>query len=477
MAIPDACLESLAWSRRSSFPAGAKSDGVQPCLVLDHQQLLQDVLGRVPAYRQFLDKAGASPGGPWTSLPLTNKADYLLAYPFEDLVWDRDLSGCHFIGCSSGFSKTGSIFWPKRPEDERNYLEGLRQTLADHYAIDQKRTLVLVCLAFGTWIAGIQMAASMRAMAIDRGELPITVCTPGLNLSEAVQICARFQGQFEQFLWITNPSNIPLIATLLQRHELPVGGGRHQFAVLGEYYSQDFRDWVARRFEQQNPYGIWTGYGSADTGGIGVETAATIALRAWYAAHPEQCQDRFGTASVPMILAQSSDILVEVVDGELIVSKDQLVPLIRYNTRDAGGQLNKSDCPEIDGLPELMVYVYGRASDAVIFYGTNLMMSDLADFFLGLEADYRYGGLFEVRKKEREGVSIFMFSLYAFAPDEQLRERLEAALMRFLTGRSLEFAAKFEPLSRSFGEKLIQLDLKDAAELQGRIKHRYLLEA
>lgn len=456
---------------------GIPRAGVQIAGVFDKEKLRQDVLDRVPAYRQFLQRAGVAPDASWDDLPLTGKADYLLAFPFEELAWDKDLTGCHFIGCSSGFSKTGSLFWPKRPEDERYYLEGLRQVLSDHYQIQEKRTLILVCLAFGTWIAGIQMAATMRAMAIDRGEMPITVCTPGLNLSEAVDICARFQGQFEQFLWITNPSNIPLISTLLGRREVAVGGGRHNFAVLGEYYTQDFRDWVAQRFEQTNPYGIWTGYGSADTGGIGVETAATIALRAWYAKHPEQCEARFGTRSVPMILAQGSDLEVEVIDGELVVTKDQLVPLIRYNTKDAGGQLFRQDCPEgIEGLPELMVFVYGRASEAIIFYGTNLMMSDLADFFLALDPEHRYGGLFEVRKKELEGVTVFLFTLYAFEPDEELREKLEGALMRFLTGRSLEFAAKFEPLSRSFGEKLIQVSLRDASELQGKIKHRYLLE-
>lgn len=449
------------------------------------EQLLHDVLARVPAYSRFLERAGVNRDAAWANLPLTNKSDYLLAFPFEDLVWDGDLACCHFIGCSSGFSKTGSIFWPKRPEDERHYLEGLRDTLVAQYQIDQKRTLVLVCLAFGTWIAGMQVSSTLRTMAINRGELPITVCTPGLNLSEAVEICARFHGQFEQCLWITNPSNIPLIATLLQRHELPTGQGRHNFAVLGEYYTQDFREWVAARFEQDNPYGIWTGYGSADTGGIGTETAGTIALRSWYQSHPEQCQARFGTRSVPMILAESPGLHLEVIGEELVVTKDQLVPLIRYNTRDAGGLLTRAELeaeepaarPPLDDLPERMVYVYGRASDAVIFYGTNLLMSDLADFFLGLAPEFRYGGLFEVRRKEREGVSIFMFSLYAFDPEEELRARFEQALLRFLTGRSLEFAAKFEPLSRSFGEQLIQVILKDAAELKGQIKHRYLLEA
>lgn len=449
---------------------------VQNRRVFDKDALRQDVLQRVPAYRSFLEQAGATPDTPWEQLPLQGKADYLLAFPFEQLVWDSDLSGCHFIGCSSGFSKSGSIFWPKRPQDEAKYLDGLKATLIDHYGIDKKRTLVLVCLAFGTWIAGVQMAATMRAIAIERGDLPVTVCTPGLNLAEAADICARFAPHFDQFLWITNPSNVPLIATLLQRREVPIDGGRHNFAVLGEYYSQEFRQWVAERFEQDNPYGIWTGYGSADTGGIGVETDATIALRTYYHNHPEECQERFGTTSVPMLLALSPDLYLEVLDGELVVTKDQLVPLIRYNTKDAGGILDRADCPDIAGLPEQMVYVYGRASEAIIFYGTNLMMSDLADFFLGLDADYRYGGLFEVRRKEHEGVTIYQFALYAFEPDEALRDRLEGALLKFLSGRSLEFAAKFEPLSRSFGEKLIAVELRDAAELQGKIKHRYLLD-
>lgn len=412
----------------------------------------------------------------WNDLPLQSKANYLLAHPYEQLIWDSDLSECHFLGCSSGFSKSGSIFWPKRPEDERNYLQGLRQALIDNYQIDQKRTLVLVCLAFGTWIGGMQIASTMRVMAVDRDGLPLTVCTPGLNLAEAADICARFDQHFDQFLWLTNPSNIALITTLLQRRQVSLGGGRHNFGVIGEYYSQDFRLWVAERFEQQNPFGIWTGYGTADTGGIGVETAATIALRSYFHTHPEESRERFGTETVPMLLAQDPHVFVEVVDGELVVTKDQLIPLIRYNTKDAGGLLERADCPPIDGLPERMVYVYGRASEAIIFYGTNLMMAELADYFLSLPADFRYGGLFEVRKKERDGVTIYLFALYAFEPDAELQERLEGSLIAFLSGRSLEFAAKFDSLSRSFGEKLIQVELRDAAGLKGSIKHRYLLE-
>ena len=449
---------------------------VQNAFVFDHEKLRRDVLAKVPAYSQFLKSSGSDPNADWQELPLLTKADYLLAYPYEELIWDGDISQSHFIGCSSGFSKSGSVFWPKRPQDEQNYLDGMRQVLIDHYQIDKKRTLAFVCLAFGTWIAGVQLAATMRTMAIERGDLPLTVCTPGLNLSEAVDICARFQGHFDQFLWLTNPSNIPLITTLLQRREVPLGGGRHNFGVVGEYYTQDFRDWVAQRYEQTNPYGIWTGYGSADTGGIGVETAATIALRSYYQANPEICLERFGTTSPPMLLALDPHVYVEVIDGELVVSKDQLIPLLRYNTKDAGGLLERHECPDIEGLPEHMVYVYGRASEAIVFYGTNLMMADLADFFLSLDPDYRYGGLFEVRKKERDGVTIYLFSLYAFEPDDELHERLEPALLGYLSSRSLEFAAKFEPLSRSFGEKLIQVELRNAAELKGTIKHRYLLE-
>jgi phenylacetate-CoA ligase len=452
----------------------------------DHRRFARRVYERVPAYRRFLDRHGVGPDAPWAELPLTDKKGYLLAYELEELCWDSSLEDCHLIGASSGFSRTGSLFWPKRPQDEAAYLQAVERMLVDYHHIDRRRTLVLVCLAFGTWIGGMQLAAGLRTLA-GTGRLPLTVCTPGLNLGEAVEIYARFHRHFQQSLWITNVSNVSLIATLMERRALEPPPGSVFFGVVGEYLPEAFRAWTARRFGHppEEPFCVWTGYGSADTGDLGVETRATVALRRFIYARPELSRRLFGSENTPLIMAASAEAHLEVVEGNLVVTKDQLIPLVRYDTGDAGGLLTRDELAQVaelpsglvQELPPLMLYVSGRASDAVVFYGTNLMVGDIHGHLLSLPAELGYGGAFELSRREEEGVSVFHFKVYVDQPQDQgLAQRYQQAIVEFLESRSLEFRAKYRALCASVGRELIQVELADAAQRPAHLKHRFLVE-
>lgn len=442
---------------------------------------------RVPGYADFLSERDVAADADWNDLPLTDKRNYLLKHPIRSLCWDGSLRNCHLIGSSSGFSSTGSIFWPKRPEDEGFYLEAVERALISAYGVDEKRTLVLICLAFGTWIGGMQVAAALRTLAAT-GKYPLTVATPGLNLDEAAEIFENFSADYERTLWITNPSNINLIHAILETRRIRPASGTVSFPVVGEYFSESFRERVAAWFghPQDAPFCVWTGYGSADTGDVAMETAATIALRKWFHRRPEVAREWFETDDVPMLLAPSPKAHVEIIDGSIVVSKDQQVPLARYDTGDAGGLTATSALREIDGLddelldalPDPILHVFGRAGNAVIFYGTNLMINDINAFFLELPSDFNYGGLFQVRPRDDDGVTVFEFtvSVSGGEDDASLAERYRTALIDFLQGKSLEFKAKHDPLSRSLGRPLIRLALKRVTDDAGQLKHKFIVE-
>jgi phenylacetate-CoA ligase len=446
----------------------------------------QQVFDAVPGYRRFMETSGGSIEGPFEELPLLTKQNYLLEYPIEELCWNGTIGNCHLIGSSSGFSKSGSVFWPKRPVDELQYLESLETMLIQNYGIDQNRTLILCCMALGTWFGGMTITAALRVIAAT-GRLPITVCTPGLNLAEAVEIYSRFFTNFKQVLWITNPSNIALISTLIQKKGIAVPPGSCSFPVLGEYFSETFRESVARRYghETNDPFVVWTGYGSADTGDIGVETTATIRLRKYFHHNPELGRELFGTDDTPMLLAMAPKAHVELLENRIVVTKDQLVPLVRYNTGDEGGLLEKAalerrrDIPAelLAGLPEQLLFVRGRVSDSIIFYGTNLNVQDINRFFLGLPREMAYSGLFTVRKVEHGDVSIFEFTVMVErAFDDTLAGQYQELLIRYLKGQSLEFETKYSNLTRSIGEELIRVQVEECSARTGTIKHRYIIE-
>ena len=451
------------------------------------QAFSRRVFDAVPGYRSFLEAHSASIEGTFETLPLQTKQNYLLEYPIEELCWNGTLGNCHLIGSSSGFSKSGSVFWPKRPEDEIQYLDSLESMLIRNYGIDRKRTLIICCMALGTWFGGMAITAALRVIAAT-GRLPITVCTPGLNLAEAVEIYSRFCTHFTNVLWITNPSNIGLITALIQRKGVAVPPGSCSFPVVGEYFSETFRESVARRYGHapDAPFVVWTGYGSADTGDIGVETAATVRLRKLFHTNAGFGRELFGTDDTPMLLAMSPKAHVELLDNRIVVTKDQLVPLVRYNTGDEGGMLDKAGLAGLGAipaellaeLPERMLFVRGRASDSIIFYGTNLNVQEINRHFLSLPGEMAYTGLFTVRRVEQGDVSVFEFTIQVEnLGDGTLAEQYQDALIRYLMGQSLEFEAKYSNLTRSIGEELIRVKVEELTATTGAIKHRYIVES
>ncbi|MBN2437970.1 MAG: phenylacetate--CoA ligase [Deltaproteobacteria bacterium] len=451
---------------------------------MDPAAFARYVFESAPAYRRFLADAGFAAPPDWESIPLMNKETYLTAYPVEELCHGGSLAGCHLIGSSSGFSRSGSLFWPKRPEDEGDYVAAIGRMLVAHYAIDRRRTLALVCLAFGTWIGGMQIASALRTLAA--GRYPLTVATPGLNLREAAALHQRFHRGFDQCLVLTNPSNITMVGALMRRFSPDLPPGSVFFPVVGEFFSEAFRERIARDFGHgpEDPFCVWTGYGSADTGDLGVETSVTIALRKWFYRRPELSEQVLGARETPMLLVPTPKAHLEIIGGEIVVSKDQMIPLVRYNTRDRGGLLDRAVLAGLGApeplpadLPEQILFVHGRVSDSVVFYGTNLKVPAIGDFLLSLPDRYRYGGLFQVRRTEGELATRFLFTIFTQgAGDLPPAEDYADALLAFLRRNSLEFAAKYDTLCLSAGEPLIQVEMRDIVNLDPAVKHRFIIE-
>lgn len=438
----------------------------------------------VPAYRNFLAAAGVTASADWDKLPLMDKESYLLAYPVEELCHNGSLDGCHLIGASSGFSKSGSLFWPKRPQDEGDYVTAIGNMLVNYYGIDQKRTLALVCLAFGTWIGGMQIASALRGLA-SSGKFPLTVATPGLNLREAATLHQQFHRNYDQCLILTNPSNINLVGALLRQLSPNLPPASVFFPVIGEFFSEPFRERVAHDFGHQpdTPFCVWTGYGSADTGDLGVETAATIALRKWICRRPELSEKLLGAKETPMLLTTTPKAHIEIINNEIVISKDQMIPLVRYNTKDQGGLLERASLegigvPEalLADLPEKILFVHGRVSDSVVFYGTNLKVPAIGDFLLSLPASFHYGGLFQVSQTPGSSATSYMFTIFTQGSDDLMpASAYYKELIAFLKQSSLEFTAKYDQLCNAAEEELIKVELRDITGLDPTIKHRFIV--
>ena len=431
----------------------------------------------VKAYEEFLQKNSSSKIEKWEDIPLCDKANYLLEYPIEDLS-SEDVSKAFLIGTSSGFSKSGSVFWLKEATDESAYLEAIKKIFIDEYEIDKKKTLFIVSLAFGTWIGGMQIATTLRMLASNMEN--VTIATPSLDLNEATKIVKKFGKFYDRVIWICNPSSINIIYSLI-KDDKSLLDKKLVFPVVGEYFSEDFREEVALKFgyDKEYVYSIKTGYGSADAGDLGIESVATVNLRKFFNNNLDITKKVFGTEEAPMMFVKSPKALIESIDGELVVTKNQFIPLVRYNTKDAGNILKKSDIKKYideklyENLPDEILYIFGRVSDSVIFYGTNLNVSEIKKYLASLNG-MSYGGLFEVKEVVEDEISCFEFTIYVEELKEALHVEYKKALMEFLKKSSNEFNAKYEKLSNAVGKELIEVKLKLISELKIDKKHRYI---
>ena len=442
-------------------------------------ELAHDVWSQVKAYREIVGEKFPTR---FEDLPIINKHNYLLTYPMTDLCRPGSLDEVHLIGASSGFSKTGAVFWPKRPCDEKAYIHSIEDLFVTAFHIDQRKTLCLECLAFGMWIGGMQLATAIRMIGLTE-KYRFTMATPGLDLRTAVEVIRAYHEHYEQIIIITNPSNIPIITALIQSQGIHLQPGTVYFPVVGEYFSESLREHICAEYGHplDRTEVLRTGYGSADTGEVSYETERAIMIRKFFSHNPELSKQFFGTEDTPMMLEYYPSAYVEIIDGHIVVTKNLLIPLIRYDTNDCGGILHREDLRGIvpdallDPMPEQWMYVMGRADNAVIFYGTNLMIGEIQQFLLDLDKQEGYGGLYTVHENVEKDISSFEFVIYTRGEQHANAEQFKTLLVDFLCGNSAEFAFKYHNLSKSSDTPLITVRTEDISLLQGNLKHRFII--
>ena len=133
--------------------------------------------------------------------------------------------------------------------------------------------------------------------------------------------------------------------------------------------------------------------GSADAGLMGFESPSTMALRRDAAQDPDKRRRQFGRERLPMVFNYiPTHRFFEEVDGELIVTANRALPLVRYNIHDEGCLLGPVDG---SGLPS--VAVFGREKFAATLYGANIFADDVQNAMLEPEVASSVTGRFQLQ--------------------------------------------------------------------------------
>lgn len=363
-------------------------------------ELFHRVRRTVPAYAAFLrdnEVDGDAVHGPdeFARVPATTKENYHRRHDLTDLCRDGRLTDCDMVAVSSGSTGEPS-FWPRFVTDELATAARFEQVLRDAFDASSRSTLCVICFSLGSWVGGMYTASCCRHLAA-KG-YPLTLVTPGNQKGEILRVLRSLAPAFDQLVLFGYP---PFLKDVIDAgHAEGFGWARHRVRLVmaGEVFSEAWRTFVCERIGAQDPaYASASLYGTADGGVLANETPWSIRVRRALDGNPRAARELFGEARLPTLCQYDPVRRFFEVESEdsLLFTADGGIPLIRYKILDRGGLVSYETmneflndhgiCPPKPALVRELpfVFVFGRSSFALSFYGANVYPENVA---AGIEA-------------------------------------------------------------------------------------------
>jgi phenylacetate-CoA ligase len=389
--------------------------------------LYNEAIHRVPAYRAFLlEKIGEIPSVRTLEefearVPFMSKSDYIMQHPLPDLCLDGRPPCAHLWLRSSGTSKK-PFFWPRRAEDEKGFPQGMRKLFHTYVSPEAQPTLVVVGLALGPWGTGMQSSFAFRTIAAEENS-GLAVCSPGLQNESIIEVLERISPLYKQTLLLSYPPFAKMVLQEAKERGIDLKSLNIHLMVGGEGITETYREamWDILGHSPDDLDSVWSLYGSTDFANVGFENPLTIAIRRILAKN-NLCQTILGEPDVPMLFQRAPNTShFEVIDGELVVSRMQGIPLIRYRSGDHVQFIERADllqrlkvagydaeqCVRETGLTvptweTPFVALYGRIDQAIFFYGAKINVEQVKMALEAPELAPYYNGRFLIRGTENE---------------------------------------------------------------------------
>ncbi len=460
-------------------------------------RIAQEAAAQAPAYGAFLRQAGYDPArlndrADFRALPVMDKDSYLARYPIDQRSLRGDVAQAYFVTLSSG-SSGAATHWPRWPEQDAAMVAAFREVLEEHFRIGERRTLLIIGIPLGAWVAGTLMAEVGQRLFSQPG-IEGTVVTPGPDPAAVLRFVEQLSTQYDQTIF--TGTALPVILAEGARRGIDWRALNAGALMGGEWLSQERRERILQGLgrDPDRLEGFVGLFVSAEAGGlIGYETRLCLLLRQLCVQRPALAEALFGSTVLPSIHQYDpSRAFLEVEDGEILLTKAGPVPLVRYNTHDCGGLLTPDAVQECcrehgyDLLAELrarglgpealsprpLLYVFGR-SDAVIVQRANVSVHHVAhvlegdalhalssgNFELGASTDADGRATLHMTVELREGVEA----------TDAVRERFQSELLAGLLAVNSEFRDAYHSTA---GRLALEIELVPAGWFSRGLKQR-----
>ena len=432
-------------------------------------ELFQKAARELPGYKQFLAKHTFDPKSitspeHFSKVPTTSKKSYLQAYELKDLVWPADLNSTLLFCSTSG--STGTPYYFPRSEVLGEQYSTIIADFLKNSSYGSGKTLFLNAFGMGVWIGGILTHQAFEIAGKDLNT-PLAILPTGYNKAEIFKALHRLSPNFDQTIIAGYPPFIKELVDEAKGEGIELGKLQVRFLFAAEAFTENFRDYVCKKAKVGNPLlDTLNIYGTADAGAMACETPLSIVVRRLALKDPLLFKDLFGQIEKTPTLAQYNPehIEFEASSGEILLSANTAMPLIRYAVGDHGGVLEYAHIKQImhrynidlelqlkelgiqryANLKQPFIYVYERSDLSVTLHGiiiypefikecllANNMAKNLTErFTMATKNDVHHNQFLQVNLEMQKGVR----------PTTKLEQAALAAIKASLIKKSSEFA-------------------------------------
>ncbi len=449
----------------------------------------RDAGRHVPAYRDYLQKAGINPDRirDLHDLPETDKKRYIDPYPLTQRCVDGRLP---LVGTTIDESSgsTGTPYNWARGAEERRHVRRMIAFFA-RYTFGDQPLVVLNTFSMGAWATGMTTAAALE----ERGLVKPT----GPDLDKVLDTLVEL-GPRHRYLIVGYPPFLKVLLDEGERRGLDWSAYTMSALLGGEGNSESLRAYLGRHFQS-----VYSGYGVTDVEiGLAAETPVCIALRRLALERPDVAEAVFGEADRSPMVFQFNPFFHHIetnAERELLFTVARhatLSPKIRYNPHDEGGVLRDDQMRErlstvgvelesllpaggrrLIRMPYL--FVFGRKDSTVSVMGANIYPEDIESAIYSDESvaarvlSYQLSVLEERPGETRPRVAI---QLLRDAPDEAFRAQVAELLTTHLRSMNRDYREAFGEYP-ALMPVVVELYARGEGPFEGgekRIKFRYI---
>ena len=302
----------------------------------------------------------------------------------------------------------------------------------------------------GVWIGGLITYKAFEIAGI-RSKYPISIITPGINKIEIFNALKKLAPHYKQTILIGYAPFIKDIIDEAPSQGINLKKLNMRMLFAAEAFSEKFRDYICKKVGIKNPcLGTLNVYGTADIGTMAYETPISILIRRLAIKNKKLFKEIFSSTDKTPTLAQYNPnfIVFESLNGEIILTGDNSIPLIRYAIGDHGGTYNFSELSS--KLKKFGLDIYKEAEKAGV-----------QNYVYELPFVYVY---------ERADLATSLYGLLIYP--ETIREALlDKTISRFLTGK-FTMLTKFDSKQNQYLQ--INLELKKDKKIGKAVKEKIL---